>query len=331
MRVFLLFAFILPCTGAFAQPAKYESSQWKQLSAGIGDRTVVALGEMGHGYETLNTAKAMTFDFLRTRMDFGAIIFESSFTQSMISYLKRSPFDDRLKGFLYPFWNTGSVRNALRPAYDGEQQTQEQLPAILGFDVQEDCRFTSFSSYLYTQGYARISKMLLRDCDSLLSLYIGKNPKRKVPVSKEEYDLLVMSYNVVSKELDKGYMQDVTRKIIMRCIENRKWLCEYLTISDTYERMHFRDSIMASNVIWIKEELLPSKKIVLWSADTHIAKPGKTKLNFMGERLSDYFKKDYYAISYRRVMGLPTGRFDSIFNVKKLEKIKSKEWITPCD
>lgn len=331
MRIYLLLIFIFSCAAVFAQSPKYESSEWKQLSTGIGERSVVALGEIGHGYEALNIAKALTFDFLRTRLNFEAIIFESSFTEGMISYLRSDAFDKRLKSFLYPFWNTASVRASLSATYELEQQKQERLPLITGCDVQEDCRFTSLSEYLIKEGYSIANKKKLASCDSILSFYLGRRPSRKGTISKNEYDILVSNYDIVAGELNGRNMQDVPRKILLRCIENRKSLCQYLTISDIYERMYYRDSIMYENVIWIKDELLPGKKLVVWSTDTHISKPGKTKMNFMGERLSAALKNDYYAISYRRVMGLPASRFNSIFSVKSLEKIKSEEWVTPCD
>jgi erythromycin esterase len=332
MRIYLLFICVFCGTIAFSQPTKSESSELKQLATSIGERSVVALGEIGHGYETINAAKSMTLDFLRSRLNFEAVVFESSFTEGMISYLRNDAFEKRLKSFLYPFWNTASVRASLRLTFALEQQKQERLPLITGCDVQEDCRFTSLSEYLFKEGYGGIAnKRALTICDSILSLYIGRKPARKGAISKNEYDILVSNYNVVAEELNRRDMQDVPKKILLRCIENRKWLCEYLTIADINERMSYRDSIMYQNVIWIKDELLTGKKLVIWSTDTHIARAGKTRFAWMGERLSAALKNDYYTISFRRVIGLPANRFDSIFNLKKLEKIKSSEWITPCD
>lgn len=331
MRIWLLLISVFCYSASFAQSTKYQSSEWKQLTTGIGERSVVALGEIGHGYETINAAKSMTFEFLRTRLNFEAIVFESSFTECMISYLRNDAFEKRLKSFLYPFWNTASVRASLRPAYHLEQQKQERLPLITGCDVQEDCRFTNLSQYLVKEGYSIANKHTLASCDSILSFYIGKKPARKGAISKKEYNILASNYDAVAQELHRRDMQDIPKKILLRCIENRKWLCEYLTLSDIYKRMHYRDSIMYQNVIWIKDELLPGKKLVIWSADTHIARPGKTKMNFMGERLSAALKNNYYAISFRKSLGLPAGRFDSVFAVKELKKIKSNEWITPCD
>lgn len=331
MRFLVSIAFAFSCAACIAQTSPYQGSEWSQLTARIGNKSVVALGEVGHGYETINAAKSMTLDFLRTRHGFETVVFESSFTGSMISYLRNDALDKKMKSFLYPFWITPPVRNALQPFLEAGQQKQERLPQIAGCDVQEDCRFTALSDYLIREGYSRATQKKLKSCDSILSLYIGTKPVRRTPLSQREYDLLSADYDAVAMELGRGYLQDLPLKILERCLQNRKWLCKYLTIADVSSRMQFRDSIMFRNVLWIKDELMGGKKLVIWSTDTHVARAGKSKPVFMGEWLSATLKNDYFAISFRKSMGMTSTRFDSVFKLRPLKKISAGEWITPCN
>jgi len=109
----------------------------------------LAWERVGHGYESINEAKGVVVDFLRQQLEVKAVVFESSFTLSALGYLRKDDLSNRLKYSLYPFWNTGSVMEALQPFYQVE--TGER-PLVVGCDMQEDCRFTSLSQYLVGEG-----------------------------------------------------------------------------------------------------------------------------------------------------------------------------------
>jgi erythromycin esterase-like protein len=80
------------------------------------------------------------------------------------------------------------------------------------------------------------------------------------------------------------------------------WLCHYLTLRGAKQRMQFRDSIMAENLLWLKNELFAGDKIALWAANTHIAKPASDGQRpvWMGEWLATRLRDSYGAISFQK-------------------------------
>lgn len=344
-RLTLLAAAVLCWLITAAQSNSYAQVQWQQLRARLSPYSVIGLGETGHGYESINAAKGTVVDFLHRQLGVSGVVFESSFTLGVVGYLQADSLDQRLKYALYPFWNTASVAASLKPFYHREQQ--EGKPLIAGCDVQEDCRFTRFSGYLLREGLVRTHQAKLVAADSILSYYIGKDFSRKNSLTAAEYNSLVSSYELIAAELRQQPLPILKQNLLLRCLQNRQWLCRYLTLAGARQRMHFRDSIMAENVLWLKNELYPSDKIALWAANTHVSRlaGGNKHPGWMGEWLSSRLPDSYGAISVQKgavppneypegfAINYPAARekFDAVIYLEKLKKISSGEWVTPCN
>ena len=344
-RLFLFLAAVLCLLKTAAQTHAYTQPPWPQLQSRLSTYSVIGLGEVGHGYESLNAAKGTVVDFLHRQLGVGGVVFESSFTLSVVGYLHADSLDQRLTYSLYPFWNTASVKAALKAFYDEEQGKQK--PLIVGCDVQEDCRYTRLSRYLLHEGLVQANQDRLTAADSILSYYIGKDFSRKGTLTPAEYSHLVSSYELIAAELKGQPLPALKQQLLLRCLENRMWLCRYLTLSGAKQRMQFRDSIMAENLLWLKNELFAGDKIALWAANTHIAKPAGNGQRpvWMGEWLSTRLRDRYGAISFQKgpapakeypegfsiQFPAANGKFDVVVYLEKLHKISSGQWVTPCE
>src|SRR5262249_32345576 len=138
MKLLMIFAVIIFSLNVQGQTFFSDTSTSKDFQRQITNTSIVGLGEPGHGYETVNQTKSALVEALQRQFNFGAISFESSFIESIVSFLVDSTVDERAKTFLYPFWNTTSVKAALKIFLNKEMHS----PLITGFDIQEDCRFT---------------------------------------------------------------------------------------------------------------------------------------------------------------------------------------------
>jgi erythromycin esterase len=339
---FILATCVLTSQG---QISKFGSIEWQDLKKRIGNDSIVGLGEIAHGYESINEAKSTLVEFLHTQLNFQAITFESSFTESIISFLSNDSLDKRAKNFLYPFWNTTSVKAAIKP-FSGDEKTLAQ-PLILGFDIQEDCRFEKFSEYLSKTGLIVLNKKKQDECDSILSLYIGKSFDHQGEMTQREYSTLIHNYDAIAAELSGQNFDTLQKKLLGRCINNRKWLCKYLTFSTIRERMYYRDSLMAVNIKWLKDELYSKNKLIIWAANTHISKfSGKKKPKWNGQWLASIYLDKYFNIAFQKgtsdnrflwenasfkYFNGQNKKFDMIIYLDKLRKIKADEWITSCD
>jgi erythromycin esterase len=301
--------------------------------------TIVGMGEEGHGFESINKAKAAVLGSLHNNLHFKGLLFESSFTLSVIAYLNADPLDLRMRNFLYPFWNTGSVREALEPFHKDEKNTHQLL--IMGFDLQEDCRFPVLTQYLLSRKIIQKQKRSLQRADSLLALYIGKRPSKKGVLSGTELQFLLADYDSVEREMGLNVgAATMELKLLERCLYNRKILCHYLAKKSG--RMSYRDSVMAENIIWTKAEIFKEQKIALWAANLHISKSGKEP-KWMGEWIDRTFMGLYGSIVFYNKGGSYPGHNTEEYVVqkgvnndlavycKKKIKIKPEEWITPCN
>lgn len=344
MKIILIAIISLGFINLEAQVNDGDNTGWQKFQTEIGNKSIVGLGEVGHGYESFNEAKASVAGFLFHKMNFGALCFESSFTASVISYLNGDSGNLRCKNFLYPFWNTESVRTLLAPLWKKEFQLNK--PLVVGFDMQEDCRFEQFSSYLIKKGIIKVNKELLLQCDSMLNVFIGKSVKDNKVLSKDKFIWLTGNYNIIYAELGQQQINTENKALLKQCIVNRLWLCQYLTLHKVSEKMYFRDSLMAENLRWWKNKLNEQDKLIIWGADLHISRlTNSNRPKWMGERLSSIYGEQYYAISFQKSQakaGQEVGlgvlryfngstKFNAIFSLKKIKKILEEEWILSCE
>jgi erythromycin esterase len=345
MQLFLYTILTFCCLTTQGQASSLDTIGVHAFKKQIKNSSILGLGEVGHGFESINEAKAALASLLQQELQFKAIAFESSFTESVVSYLSNDSLDIRLKNFLYPFWNTTSVKATLKGFFDNESSSN--WPLIVGFDVQEDCRFKKLSHYLIKEGLSTASRDKLNVCDSILSYSLGKNFSRKGAIKSQEYLLLSNNYIAIKEEIKARNLASHQKKLLLRCIDNRQWLCKYLTLTTSKEKMYFRDSLMASNLKWIKEELFPTHNLIVWTANTHVAKlAGSQKPKWMGEWLSSFYPETYFSIAFQKGTGdhsftwrnhsftysnTSDKEFDMVIYLGKLKKIRSQEWMTPCD
>ena len=246
IRLLLFAAMVASVLNTAAQSQQYQEKQCRRLQSELNEHTVFGLGEEGHGYESINEAKALLVEFLKQQMGVNGVVFESSFALSAIAYLRGDSLSNRLKYSLYPFWNTVSVKTSLEPFYQLEKLNK---PLIMGCDVQEDCRFTNLSRYLVNKGLIKTNISKLHASDSILAYYIGKDFNRRGTLTAKEYIMLADNYTAIATELKSYSLPEISQKLLLRSLENRIWLCRYLTLSTAKERMYFRDSLMGTKSI----------------------------------------------------------------------------------
>lgn len=337
MKKYLLIVVLLTATSTCvrAQP---------DIAGHLRPSKIIALGEAQHGMESFNREKAVLCRLLYDTCGMRGVVFESPFVSSMMAYMDHKNPSFRLSRFLYPFWNTASVSSALYPFFDME--TEKKYPVVAGFDMQEDCRFRQFTTHLIQMGLSGSSRMLLTECDTILSSYIGPEASQRKPMDAAVCKRLVSYYKTVQEEVCTPNIPEAA--ILQQCFQNRIWLCMYLTIGPVKERMHFRDSLMARNIIWFQEHIYKDKPFIVWTANTHAARKisaADKAPGWMGEWLSEQYGENYYAVSFvhgtnsKAITGTDadyfltrTGmsKFDLVVYVHKAQQVDRGAWITPC-
>ena len=311
----------------FAHTGLAQVSQGEVWAALPPSVRIIGLGESSHGFETFNAQKAEWINDFQAADVKRGVIFESSFTLAALAYLEGDE-SQRVSGFLYPFWNTNSVQVALR----GYQIAEDAGgPKLFGCDVQEDCRYTALSAYLIKNGLTRYTA-LLKEADEALDPIIGPDPTQKT-LEEKTAARLHATYAAVQLELDKNdLLPETQHRLLDRALQNRRWLCSYLTLKDVSKRMALRDSLMAENVFWIYHTFLEDTQTVLWAANSHV---NKQLTGRMGAYLSTHFAADYAAVGVfpgKEAPELKKGPegFDASVKLPNPVSIPPEQWKTPC-
>ncbi|MFT3886123.1 MAG: erythromycin esterase family protein [Flavobacteriales bacterium] len=287
------------------------------IQAQIGE--VIGLGEESHGFTSLNGRKAAVLLELITEYTVDALIVESSFVGSVAAQASDDALPDRMRGFMYPFWLTDTVVQAFAQA----EKAAPAQPFLWGCDIQEDCRFHASTLQLIEHTPLKAWSADLLRCDSVLDRYIGASPLGR-PLSAEDRLFVQGIYANIGRALDARQEHPVLQRVLL----NRIQLCDHLALPGIKQRMALRDSLMAANVLWIREQQVSGSRCVLWAADRHVRHGMGGRPQWCGEYLDAALGSYYRAISvsHRR----PMKGFDRSERVRMAVKLPPEGMVTPC-
>lgn len=262
--IFLFLSF-MPAISAQNKTRTYEELS-SQIIATAKESDIICIGEHSHGDMNAIKTKAHILKDVARNMPTGGLLFEAPLVTSVITYLKNEPYSE----FVWPFWKYKRIKSSL------DSIISYNNLVCLGFDPQETCNFSRFSSFLISNGYLKnddeLSKM-----DSLLAITIltseGNKTRNLTNNEAEQIELLIEKIKLkIQWPLD---ISKTEKELISLCFENRKYLAHEMTFQNVKDQMNFRDSIMALNIKHINEILKPElnqKKVIIWAANIHIAK-----------------------------------------------------------
>src|SRR5690606_36208981 len=219
-----------------------------------------------HGDTIVIRAKSVILGDIVGHVPTGAVLFEAPLIASVIAYTKNDSYSE----FVWPFWKYRSIRGTLDSIIEANGLV------CLGFDPQETCNYSHFSSFLTSEGFVENDVELVK-MDSILALAISdgsSSVKRKL--TEAESKLLEEIIEKIKSKLHwPAGISTLTKELILLCFDNREFLAKQLTFFNVNDQMNYRDSIMALNVKNIKKiinPILDQKKVIIWAANLHTAK-----------------------------------------------------------
>lgn len=285
--------------------------------------TVIGLGEEAHGYASLNARKAGVLLELATEAPITAIVVESSFAGSIGAQLASEGLVPAMKAFLYPYWLTDTVTHAFEQVLHRSGTPEGAF--LWGCDVQEDCRFRATTRALMAYPPLGARHRELARCDSVLDRYIGTAATGR-PMSAADQAFVQATY----ASIIAGLPDDERHVLVARALQNRIRLCDLLALADVHDRMALRDSLMAANVLWIREQCGAGGRILLWAADRHVLRGDPSKRpRWCGEHLARALGEGYQviAVGHRRKRGRQADRWE---RVPHAVPVAPEAWRTPC-
>lgn len=308
------------------------------LKEALKDVEILMLGEQTHFDGATFLAKGRLIKYLHQELGFDVLIYEAGLydTENLWQSLKsktKNNLTDFVKA-LYPFWCTNQENEELLEYLLEHINTKNQIE-IAGLDVQ-------FSGRIRYQ-----------ERDSLLSQYLNSNPQineKKFPAFfsvKDRYSSFTSKWRV--KQLTETKRDSILNDIhsinnlyysdsllnkedslYSRYFKNIETLYSYSWKYDRGEdiRFHIRDSAMAENLIWLKENKYKNRKVIIWAANLHTSYDNKSYSPKLGNFMSmgEYVKKKYgkqcYSISFTSFSNA-----NNLSNSEKLYNNKSVEYL----
>lgn len=287
-------------------PAGSEDMQF--LKPHLVDVGLIALGEQTHGDGATQLAKSNIIKYLIEQLDYRVLLYEANwfggyaFNELHPAACQPADFAD----FLYWFWVQPQTSNELLSYLCTKKNIY-----VGGFDFQFNIGFSTGDRFDSVISGLCESRPALKDIRGIIdSIPLLGQPIVMYQLGEEKEHIL-RRLQQASNSLSREGSTDLSTLAAGRLAHNLynylfwKWK---ISGADTQLQNTFRDSIMADNIIWLKENYFPDEKMIIWSANAHInylSDELSNKKNYirMGDYLKERFGNRYYALSFTSYEG----------------------------
>lgn len=287
-----------------AHDSDYSDLQFlKPLLSG---RTLVQLGESGHGVSEFDKAKVRLIKFLHEELGFDVIAFESSMYDCFMADKEAAGLAavDIMGRSIFSVWHCEETL-ALFDYIKESKQAARPL-SLAGFDMQvSSSSYTENRPHVFRDVLSKIDaiyadEVFARDSEFLSGLYDEEWVRSNADQYQQFYEELAQWLDAHGEELKPFFPASPRLPQILR---QTAWgMVPYIdayTAADIIGVFNHRDKAMAENAVVLADQLYSGQKIVLWAHNYHIQHNGHSNypgwLN-MGYWLAQRFRSRLYTI-----------------------------------
>ena len=287
------------------------------LKEELKDVDIIGLGEQSHGDGATFLAKSRLIRFLQEEMGFRVLAFESGMLDGVLAQQALEegvPIDSASRLALFKIWSQSRQVKDLR-RYAAQTPSPFVLP-VLGFDCQfsgnlgverrRDSIVQFFRRYdpaFDTARYSAVWRAMTARGRKGLDLF------RRDSLMQQRF---FTEMDTLAGRIRRFDLRGAQDSLLARGFMELKDFF-YFTWKTNWNNpdpavLNIRDSIMAENVIWLKEQLFPGQKIILWAANTHLGY-NRDRLKYpdgmipMGNYLKKRYGEQYYTLSFTSLKG----------------------------
>ena len=300
------------------------------------DKSIVMLGEATHIDGATFLGKSRLIKFLHKELGFDVIIYETGLydTYNLWKKIKETskPNPKNFSEALYNFWYDNKENEYLINYILQNVNTNKEIE-IAGFDVQftgqikNNERDLLLNEYLKTQNGIDLKVFpsfytIKKFYSSYVNSWVFKS------LSRSKQDSVLSDIQSIVSVLEEIKLPNQTDSLYIRFFKNLNVLYTY-TWKHQYlseRRFQIRDSAMAENFIWLKENKFKNRKVIIWAANLHISYdnysyyPTPARFNSMGEYIKKKYGSQCYSINFTSFSNnTKSGSSEEAYNNKTIE------------
>lgn len=311
-------------------------SDFATIGNAINEIPIVMIGEQDHGDGMAISAKAKMVAYLHKKKGFSVLIFESDLYGLNYRNLDSDDLNNNnitlvLNDNIYPVWTSCLQFQPVIQYIVNSQSTRNPLN-ISGFDME----FNGPKS-LFLEGFKKtmvsneinLPPNLLKIVDTIIN-----NTRTGLSLSKNSLDkLLKFNFSAYNKIAVKG-KYNFWLLLLNNLSSKAKEI--FLRPRNIDSALAIREDQMANNLLWLIRNKYKHQKVIIWSANSHVAK--ETSKNFerhfgiyqsMTERISKFINKDsIYAIGMSSKRGEYRRFFGKTQMIDKIQANSFENWIS---
>ena len=299
-----------------------NSKDFRFLDKALEDADIVLLGEISHGDGKTFTVKTELIKYLHKNLGFNVLVFESGMLECHLTWqaLKNGePGTTAFPKSIFPIWGRSEQVQDLFSYIEENANTENELE-LAGFDMQMtgnlkiDDRIELFQKYL---GFE--DRPAFESAFPVFTTVFGN--MQKYLREKPESDQMEVFYADLDGMKQRALAVDnpsIQQSILSRALDYLPrffylaWNLDPKNID--YKVANIRDEEMGKNLIWLKENLFPHKKILVWGASSHLSwnrQSIEQQKNFipMGQYLKDFYGEKAYGIVFSAYTGMDGNAF----------------------
>jgi erythromycin esterase len=242
------------------------------LKETLSGKEIIFLGENSHCVKEYNQLRIRIIKYLHEQMGVNVIAFETSMTNAAyVSEYRASLSPEQMtKAALYKMWQSRELVELM--SYLKEKPELK----LIGFDPQESKLDTSFVTKTIEAEISVVDKQLAQRYHNFIVDFLDHTSELPFDQSKPYHD------RGMQLKVELSYLSRIFNAFpnggsdysstLLAHIKNLGNTLDQWEFKSMKEGTAFRDRKMADNIQWIKDEYIPSEKMVCWGHNVHIAK-----------------------------------------------------------